>query len=333
MPRPTRRSERRFGPESPYSVRDLADRAGRRVAAIGMDRDWWTSRAELRSFLPNLPTQWSGRTLCRPSRDARYSCSTTPQPWPPLGEFTYGHGRSVGSMIFLTVGAGIGGGISITSCVSGPDGQGDRRQEPSRATAEVPLRPWGLSRNPGQRPRADQQSIQAPALWPRGGAPQTTRRERGGSDSQGDGRLRLRAATRRLAGIARAAAYLGPRRSQCGNPPCVPDMVVLGGSVAALAFVCSIHPGRAGPRKCAHVSVDEVTIERSILEDKAGLQAASRWPQFAATRAIGVHLPHRPKAVTCISTRVHVSDKASQPSVGMSADAAGKGNLAAPEHL
>ena len=66
-------------------------------------------------FLPNLPTQWRGVAVARMLgdcigypvyllNDARIAT---------LGEMSYGLGRNGGTMVFLSLGTGIGGGVVI----------------------------------------------------------------------------------------------------------------------------------------------------------------------------------------------------------------------------
>jgi glucokinase len=115
---PTRASE---GPDAVLGriaaeLAALARDAGVSIRALGMGVP---GRADLAAgvtrFLPNLPTQWrdvpvaaflSSRLECsvRLLNDARLAT---------LGELTYGHGRGVGTMLFFTLGTGIGGGVAI----------------------------------------------------------------------------------------------------------------------------------------------------------------------------------------------------------------------------
>ncbi len=98
------------------TINEMAAEAGGRVLALGVGvpglADFHRGRA---LFLPNLPTHWrdvpvtdflTTRLGCPVFllNDARMAA---------LGELWYGHGRSIKTMVFLTLGTGIGGGVVI----------------------------------------------------------------------------------------------------------------------------------------------------------------------------------------------------------------------------
>jgi glucokinase len=97
-------------------VADLSARLGAQPVAAGMGVPGLIDvRTGVTRFLPNLPSQWRGvpvgltlsTALGCPVfllNDARMAA---------LGEFTFGRGRSVDTMIFLTIGTGIGGGVIV----------------------------------------------------------------------------------------------------------------------------------------------------------------------------------------------------------------------------
>src|SRR5258708_2552667 len=97
-------------------VADLSTRAGVRPVALGMGVPGLVDVVTgITRFLPNLPTQWRGvpvgetlaKALACPVfllNDARMAA---------LGEFTFGRCKSADTMIFLTIGTGIGGGIVV----------------------------------------------------------------------------------------------------------------------------------------------------------------------------------------------------------------------------
>ncbi len=257
-------------------VRDLADRAGRRVAAIGMGAPGLVDTGRgVTLFLPNLPTQWRGVPVAG-TLSALTGCPVfllNDARMATLGEFTYGRGRSVGSMIFLTVGTGIGGGVVIDRKLRlGPLGAAGELGHQT-IQSDGPLCGCGnrgcletLASGPaliGEGVRLLLSGL-APALHKLtgGNVAAVTPKEMGEAARAGDAAVG--------AAIARAAAYLGIGVANAVTAM-HPDMVVLGGSVAALGDLL-LDPIRAVVRERVRMfPVDEVTIERSILEDKAGL--------------------------------------------------------------
>jgi glucokinase len=190
-----------------------------------------------------------------------------------LGEFTFGRGRSVDTMIFFTIGTGIGGGIVAggklllgalgaagelghqTIQREGPlCGCGNRgclealASGPALIAAGVRLMYSGL----------------APVLFEMvsGNAGAVTPKEMGAAARAGDiavGEAIHHVATWLGIGIANAVTALHP------------DMVVLGGSVAALDDLL-LEPVRKTVRERVRMfPVDDLCIELSLLEDRAGL--------------------------------------------------------------
>lgn len=270
-------------------VRDLAARVGDRPAAVGVgvpglvDVDTGVTR-----FLPNLAGQWRGVPVGDPlSRalgcpvfllnDARMAT---------LGEFVYGRGRSAQTMVFLTIGTGIGGGIVV---------DGKLRLGPLGAAGEVghqtllpdgPLCGCGnrgcleaLASGPalvGEGVRLLQCGL-APTLFDMvsGNPASVTPKEmaaaaRAGDDAVGDA-------------IERTATWLGIGVANLVTT-LHPDLVILGGSVAALNDLLLEPVRRIVRQRVRMFPVHAVAIERSLLEDKAGLLggialAASHAPQ------------------------------------------------------
>jgi glucokinase len=226
-------------------------------------------------FLPNLPTQWRnvavGETLSMTlgcpvflRNDARMAT---------LGEFTYGRGRSADTMIFYTLGTGIGGGIVVggklrlgalgaagelghqTVLRDGPlCGCGNRgcletlASGPALVAEGVRLLLSGL----------------APVLFEivAGNAAAVTPKEMGEAARKGDVAI--------ADAITRTATWLGIGVANIVTA-LHPDIVVLGGSVAALDDLL-LHPVRETVKDRVRMFPSEtVCIERSLLEDKAGL--------------------------------------------------------------
>jgi glucokinase len=257
-------------------VCELAGRAGRPLAAIGMGAPGLVDVVRgLTLFLPNLPTQWRGVAVAE-TLSARAGCPVfllNDARMATLGEFTYGRGRSANSMVFLTVGTGIGGGVVM---------DGKLRLGPLGAAGELghqTIQSDGLLCGCGNRgcletlasgPALIGEGVRlllsglAPALYKMtgGNAGAVTPKEMGEAARAGDSAVG--------AAIARAAGYLGIGVANAVTAV-HPDLVVLGGSVAALGDLL-LDPIRAVVRERVRMfPVDGVTIERSILADKAGL--------------------------------------------------------------
>jgi glucokinase len=190
-----------------------------------------------------------------------------------LGEFTYGRGMTVNTMVFLTVGTGIGGGVVIDRKL---------RLGPLGAAGELghqTIQSDGLRCGCGNRgcletlasgPALVGEGVRlllsglAPVLYELtgGNVAAVTPKEMGDAARAGDANV--------SEAIARAAGYLGIGVANAVTA-LHPDMVVLGGSVSALGDLL-LDPIRAVVRERVRMfPVDDVVIERSILEDKAGL--------------------------------------------------------------
>jgi len=257
-------------------VCELAGGAGRPLAAIGMGAPGLVDVVRgVTLFLPNLPTQWRGVAVAE-TLSARAGCPVfllNDARMATLGEFTYGRGRSADSMVFLTVGTGIGGGVVMDRKL---------RLGPLGAAGELghqTIQSDGLLCGCGNRgcletlasgPALIGEGVRlmlsglAPVLYKlTGGNPgAVTPKEMGEAARAGDSAVG--------AAIARAAGYLGIGVANAVTAV-HPDMVVLGGSVAALGDLL-LDPIRAAVRERVRMfPVDGVTIERSMLEDKAGL--------------------------------------------------------------
>ena len=257
-------------------VGDLAARLGAQPVAVGMGVPGLVDvRTGVTQFLPNLPSQWRGvpvgqtlsTTLGCPVfllNDARMAT---------LGEFTFGRGRSADTMIFFTIGTGIGGGIIV---------DGKLRLGPLGAAGELghqtiqrdgPLCGCGnrgcleaLASGPalvGEGVRLLHSGL-APILFEMvsGNAGAVTPKEMGAAARAGDTAVReaiTRTATWLGIGIANMVTALHP------------DLVVLGGSVAALDDLL-LEPVRETVKERVRMfPVQDLCIERSLLEDKAGL--------------------------------------------------------------
>ena len=226
-------------------------------------------------FLPNLPTQWRGVPVGETLSD-KLGCPVfllNDARMATLGEFTFGRGKSIDTMIFLTIGTGIGGGIVI---------DGKLRLGPLGAAGELghqtlqrdgPLCGCGnrgcleaLASGPalvGEGVRLLQSGL-APLLFEMvsGNAALVTPKEMGAAARAGDNAVGE--------AIARMAAWLGIGIANMVTA-LHPEIVVLGGSVAALDDLL-LEPVRATVAERVRMfPVHDLCIERSLLGDKAGL--------------------------------------------------------------
>jgi glucokinase len=253
-----------------------ADESGATPVAAGLgvpglvDRDSGVTR-----FLPNLPTQWRGvaaaRILCESLgypvyllNDARIAT---------LGEMTFGMGRKGGTMLFLTLGTGIGGGVVI---------DGKLRLGPLGAAGELghqtilpdgPL--CGCGNHGCLETLASGPAIGAEGvrLLRSGLAPKLHELVGGNADDVTPRQMALAAeagdaAVREV--IMRAAVYLGIGIANMVSA-IHPDLVVLGGGVASIGPLL-LDTVRATVRcRVRMFPADGVCIERSVLGAKAGL--------------------------------------------------------------
>ncbi len=257
-------------------VSALSARLGLQPRAMGMGVPGLVDvAAGVTLFLPNLPTQWRGVPVATTLssalgcpvfllNDARVAT---------LGEFTFGGGSSVDTMIFLTIGTGIGGGIVV-----------DRKLRigPLGAAGEMghqTLQPGGPLCGCGNRgclealasgPALVAEGVRlvlsglAPLLFQivSGNIAAITPKEMGTAARAGDTAVRD--------AIARSAGWLGIGIANMVTA-LHPDVVLLGGSVAALDDLL-LEPVRATVRERVRMfPVQDLSIQRSRLEDKAGL--------------------------------------------------------------
>jgi glucokinase len=287
---PTRSSD---GPEAVLArigdlVESLSERAGVKPAAIGMgvpglvDLDRGVTR-----FLPNLPTQWreipaapilAGRCGCPVYllNDARLAT---------LGELEFGLGRGVRTMLFFTLGTGIGGGVVV---------DGRLQLGPLGAAGELghqTILPEGLPCGCGNRgcleTLASGPAITAEGvrLLASGLAPNLYQQTGGNPAAVNPHEMALAA----VAGdelvreaILRAARYLAIGAANLVTA-IHPELVVLGGGVAAVGPLL-IDEVRSHMRQRVRMfPTDNVRVERSVLEEKAGL-----WGGIALARQGGI---------------------------------------------
>jgi glucokinase len=260
-------------------VEDLIAEVGQRPVGLGMGCPGLVDVEQgIVRFLPNLPTQWrdipaasilSDKLGCdvRLLNDVRTAT---------LGELRYGHGKSNRTMVFFSLGTGIGGGVAI---------DGRLRLGPLGAAGELghqtivpdgPLCGCGnygclevLASGPamvGECVRLMKTGM-APHLYRRvdGDAGRITPKELAAAAADGDKAV--------CDAIARAANYLG---IGVANVVTIlhPDLVVLGGGVAEMGEILLQRVRDTIRTRVRMFPTDDVRVERSMLGDKAGLLGA-----------------------------------------------------------
>ena len=226
-------------------------------------------------FLPNLRTQWRGVPVARTLSDS-IGCPVyllNDVRIATLGEMTFGLGRKGGTLIFLSLGTGIGGGVVI---------DGKLRLGPLGAAGELghqtilPDGPLCGCGNHGcletlaSGPAIGAEGVRllrsglAPKLHELvgGKAEEVTPRQMAAAAEAGDEAVRE--------AIVCAAGYLGIGIANIVNAV-HPDLVVLGGGVAAIGPLLLDAVRAAVGRRVRMFPVDGIRIEPSVLADKAGL--------------------------------------------------------------
>ncbi|MGD0922552.1 MAG: ROK family protein [Terriglobia bacterium] len=256
-------------------VNGLAQEIGSRPRALGMGIPGLADlKKGVTKFLPNLPTQWRDvpvREVLSPKigcpvyllNDVRLAT---------LGELTFGHGRSARTMVFFALGTGIGGGVAV---------DGKLRLGPLGAAGELghqTILPDGPRCGCGSRgcletlasgPAITAEGIRlmlsglAPKLHElvRGEASAVTPREMAAAAEAGDTRVRE--------AIVRAAGYLG---IGVANVVTIlhPDLVVLGGGVAAIGPLLFDTVRQTVRERVGMFPTDDIEIKPSLLGERAG---------------------------------------------------------------
>ena len=256
-------------------VNGLARESGGRPVALGMGVPGLADlQRGVTKFLPNLPTQW---------RDVPVRDVLSPQVGCPvyllndvrmatLGELVFGHGRTARTMVFFALGTGIGGGVAV---------DGKLRLGPLGAAGELghqTILPDGprcgcgshgcleaLASGPALAAEGVRLMLsgQAPKLHElvRGEASAVTPKEMAAAAEAGD--LAIQEA------IVRAAGYLG---IAVANVVTIlhPDLVVLGGGVAAIGPLLFDTVRRTVRERVRMFPTDDVEIKPSLLGEQAG---------------------------------------------------------------
>jgi glucokinase len=256
-------------------VNGLAQEIGSRPLALGMGIPGLADlKKGVTKFLPNLPTQW---------RDVPVTEVLSPKIGCPvyllndvrmatLGELTFGHGRSARTMAFFALGTGIGGGVAVDGKLRlGPLGaagelghqtilpEGPRCGCGSRGCLET------LSSGPAIAAEGVRLMLSglAPKLHElvRGEVSAVTPREMAAAADAGDTRVRE--------AIVRAASYLG---IGVANVVTIlhPDLVVLGGGVAAIGPLLFDTVRQTVRERVGMFPTDDIEIKPSLLGEQAG---------------------------------------------------------------
>jgi glucokinase len=257
-------------------VRELGARAGAQPSALGMGVPGLVDcRNGVTKFLPNLPTQWRdvqaaeilSRLLGCPVsllNDARLAT---------LGEFTFGRGKSVQSLVCFTIGTGIGGGVIIDGELR--LGQFGAAGELGHQTVQPDGRLCGCGNHGcletiASGPALIAEGVRlvlsglAPALFDivAGNTAAITPKEMGAAARAGDAAV--------ADAIQRAAAWLGIGVANVITT-LHPELVIFGGSVASLEDLL-VEPVRTAIRERVRMfSAHDVRVEISELGDRAGL--------------------------------------------------------------
>ena len=257
-------------------INALAAKAGAHPAALGMGVPGLADLANgVTKFLPNLPTQWRDVPV-RGTIEPKIGCPVyllNDARAATLGELVFGRGRGVRTMVFFTLGTGVGGGVVI-------DGQ--LRLGPLAAAGEIghqTILHDGPICGCGNRGCLET-LVSGPAIAAEGvrlllsgNAPKL--HEFCGGDPAKVSPISMadaaRAGDKNVAtAIQRAAEWLG---IGAANLVTVlhPELVVLGGGVAEMGDLL-LEPVRDTiRRRVGMFPVDGVRVERSALGDKAGL--------------------------------------------------------------
>ncbi len=258
------------------TIQEMAAAAGNRVLAAGVGvpglADFHRGRT---LFLPNLPTHWR-ETPVADFLTTRLGCPVfllNDARMAALGELWYGHGRGVKTMVFLTLGTGVGGGVVIDRKL---------RLGPLGAAGEIghqTIVPDGPLCGCGNRGCLEA-LVSGPALTgegvrlmksghaPRlreiveGDAGRITPDNMAQAATAGDTAIRD--------AITRAARFLG---IGIANVVAIvyPELVVLGGDIASLGRLLLDTARREVQERVRIIPVEHVRIQTSMLEDKAGL--------------------------------------------------------------
>lgn len=257
-------------------VKRLVTAQGRPPAAVGMGLPGLVDVARgVARFLPNVPGHWRGVEV-GPRLTEALGCPVhvlNDVRLATLGELTFGHGRTVRTMLFFSLGTGVGGGVVI---------DGTLRLGPLGAAGELghqTIVPDGPLCGCGNRgcleTLASGPAIAAEAirLMRMGQAPHL--QELVGGDAGKVTAQEVAAAARSgdagaAEAIRRAATFLGIGVANLVSA-LHPELVVIGGGVADAGDLI-LDPVRLTiKQRVGMFPADDVRVEQSLLGSKAGL--------------------------------------------------------------
>jgi len=257
-------------------VHELSAGVGGEPVALGMGLPGLVDRRNgVTKFLPNLPTQWRDVPV-RDTLNGLLACPVyllNDARMATLGELTFGHGRTAGTMAFFSLGTGIGGGIAI---------DGELRLGPLGAAGElghqtiVPDGPLcGCGNHGCLETLASGPAIAAQGVWlllsgraPKlhelvsGNAALVTPKVMAAAAEAGDNEVRQV--------LVRCAQYIGIGAANVVTT-LHPALIVLGGGVAEVGPLLLDTVRETVHRRVKMFPADDVRIERSLLGDRAGL--------------------------------------------------------------
>ncbi len=260
-------------------VGKLAADAGVQLAALGMGVP---GRVDLASgtteFLPNLPTQWRGVPVAAKLGAAigcpvflLNDCRTA-----TLGELCFGGGRNVRDMVLFMLGTGIGGGVVIDGKLRlgamGSAGEvGHQTILPDGPLCGCGSRGCLETLASGPAITAEGVRLLRSGLAPKlheivnGNADDVNPKSMADAARNGDAAVRI--------AIERAAEFLG---MGVANAITIlhPQLVVIGGGVAALGDLLLDTVRAVVRRRVQMFPAETVSIEISTLADQAGLYGA-----------------------------------------------------------
>ena len=257
-------------------LEDLARQAGAAPRAIGMGVPGLADRARGATlFLPNLPTQWRDVEVAG-RLSARLSCPVyllNDVRTATLGELVYGRGRGASTMLFFSLGTGVGGGVVVDGRLR--LGALGAAGEMGHQTVVPDGRLCGCGNRGCVETVASGPAITAEGVWlmlagraPRlfelcdGNPAAVTPRRIAQAALAGDAAV--------LDALARIASYLSIAIANVVQA-LHPDLVVIGGGVSGMGPVL-LDPVKQGVRgRIGIFPAHDLPIETSALGDRAGL--------------------------------------------------------------
>ncbi len=257
-------------------VSRLEQECGQRPEALGIGvpglLDLKTGRT---LFFPNMPTQWRDVPV-RETMESLLKCPVhmlNDARAATLGELVFGHGRTVQSMIFFTLGTGVGGGIVI---------DGKLRLGPLGAAGELghqTMIPDGLLCSCGSRGCLETLAS-GPALAAEGvrlmlsGNAPVLHALCSGDISKITPKTMAEAVRKGeplvLAAIERMGTWIGIAAANIVTA-LHPELIVLGGGVAELGDVLLKPVRNTMHQRVGMFPTIDVRVEQSQLRDRAGL--------------------------------------------------------------